>query len=98
MVEQTSARLDALFHALADPTRREILRRLTEGERSVSELAAPFLMSLPAVCKHVAVLEAAGLVSRSLEGRRQMCALNPAGFAPADVWIDGSTSLRSRKV
>jgi len=72
-----SASLDAVFAALADPTRRRIVARLASGTARVGELAAPFAMSLPAVSKHLSVLERAGLLRRQREGRTQRCSLRP---------------------
>ena len=72
--------LSATFTALADPTRRAILARLAKGESIVSDLAAPFDMSLPAVTKHLKVLEGAGLITKTRDAQRRLCALNPAGF------------------
>lgn len=79
--------LDETFAALADPTRREILTTLAEGERTVSELAEPFEMSLPAISKHLTVLERAGLISRERQGRVRRCNLEPEPFAAALEWI-----------
>lgn len=79
--------LDAVFHALADPTRRAMLRTLSTGERKISDLAAPFEMSFPAASKHVRVLEAAGLVQRRVEGRAHYCRIEPAPLAAADEWL-----------
>jgi DNA-binding transcriptional ArsR family regulator len=76
MVERDSAALDRIFHALADPTRRAILRRVAERECSVTELAEPFDMSLAAVGKHVRVLEQAALVRRARRGKFHQCRLN----------------------
>jgi len=88
MVHQsTSARLDGVFHALADPTRRALLTRLTEGETTVSRLASPFPMSLTAVSKHLRVLEEAGLVTRTRHGRESVCRLEPGPLAEAWEWI-----------
>jgi len=86
MVEQHAA-LDTVFHALADPTRRAMLRSLAGGERNVSDLAAPFRMSFSASAKHVKVLEHAGLVRRTVRGRSHVCRLNPAPLAAADKWL-----------
>jgi DNA-binding transcriptional ArsR family regulator len=80
-------RLDDVFHALADPTRRAMLRSLASGERNIGELAAPHAMSLPAASKHVRVLEAAGLVRRRVEGRVHRLSLEPAPLADADAWL-----------
>jgi DNA-binding transcriptional ArsR family regulator len=79
--------LDKVFSALADPTRREILVALAEGDRSVSELAEPFDVSLPAVSKHLSVLERAGLITREREGRVRRCRLDPEPLAGALEWI-----------
>ena len=80
--------LDAAFSALADPTRRAILARLTLGETSVMQLAAPFAMSLPAVSKHLKVLERAGLIGRSRDAQWRPCRLEPAPLKEAALWID----------
>ena len=72
MVEQNSHELDAVFHALSDPTRRAILRHLSSGEQSVSELATPFRMTLAGASKHIKVLESAGLVRRKISGRMHL--------------------------
>src|ERR1700683_1061314 len=88
MQQQTSQRLDATFAALADPTRRAILARLSTGEASVNELAEPFDMSQPAISKHLRVLERAGLISRSREAQRRPCRLEPKPLAEADEWLE----------
>jgi DNA-binding transcriptional ArsR family regulator len=80
--------LSLTFSALADPTRRAILARLATGEASVNELAEPFDMSLPAVSKHLKVLEGAGLISRSREAQWRPCKLEPAALRPVDDWLD----------
>jgi DNA-binding transcriptional ArsR family regulator len=80
--------LDSTFAALADPTRRAILARLTLGEASVMELAKPFAMSQPAISKHLKVLERAGLVSRGRDAQRRPCRLEAAPLAEADGWLD----------
>lgn len=87
MVEQQSAELDAVFHALADPTRRAMLRGLARSERTVGELAAPFDMTLAAASKHIKVLERAGLVRRTIRGRTHSCRLDPAPLRSADEWL-----------
>lgn len=79
--------LDATFAALADPTRRAILARLTVGEASVTEIAGPFAMSQPAISKHLKVLERAGLVSRSREAQRRPCRIQAAPLAEASSWL-----------
>jgi DNA-binding transcriptional ArsR family regulator len=82
--------LSLTFAALADPTRRAMLARLSKGEASVSDLAKPFLkkMSLPAITKHIQVLERAGLVSKSREGQYRPCKLKADGFRDATEWVD----------
>jgi DNA-binding transcriptional ArsR family regulator len=79
--------LDATFHALADPTRRAILARLTEGEATVNELAAPFDISLPAISRHLKVLERAGLISRGRDAQYRPCRLETANLEAAQDWI-----------
>ena len=86
MVEQ-SERLDAVFQALSDPTRREMLRRLTEGDASISELAAPFRMSFAGASKHVKVLETAGLVRRTVKGRTHVLRLRADPLGDAYHWL-----------
>ena len=82
--------LSQTFAALADPTRRAMLARLSEGEASVSDLAKPFLkkMSLPAITKHVQVLERAGLVTKSRDAQWRPCRLNGRGLRPAADWVE----------
>jgi DNA-binding transcriptional ArsR family regulator len=87
MVEQKTHRLDGVFHALADPTRRKMLRSLAAQERTVGELAAPFRMSLAAASKHVRTLERAGLIRRRVHGRSHVCRLNPKPLANAHAWL-----------
>jgi DNA-binding transcriptional ArsR family regulator len=79
--------LDRVFRALADQTRRTILRRLSLSSATVTELAAPLGMSLPGVSKHLTVLEQAGLVDRTVEGRARRCSLTPAALREADDWL-----------
>jgi DNA-binding transcriptional ArsR family regulator len=81
-------RLDLVFHALADRTRRAMIARLARGGASISELASPFEMSLPGASKHVRVLEQAGLVQRSVDGRVHRCELQPGALELADAWIE----------
>lgn len=76
-----------MFGALSDPTRRSMLRRLAGGERTVSELAEPFAMSFAAAAKHVKVLEQAGLLSRTIEGRSHRCRIEAGPLAAADRWL-----------
>lgn len=84
-----SGRLDATFAALADRTRRAILTRLTSGEATVTELAAPFAMSQPAISKHLKVLERAGLIARGRDAQRRPCRLDAARLAEATQWLEG---------
>lgn len=80
--------LDTTFAALADPTRRAILARLALGETSVTELARPFEMSMPAISKHLKVLERAGLIDRGRDAQSRPARLNPAALKTAAAWID----------
>jgi len=80
--------LDTTFAALADPTRRAILARLADGEATVTELAAPFAMSQPAISKHLKVLERAGLITRGREAQRRPRKLEPRPLAEATDWIE----------
>jgi DNA-binding transcriptional ArsR family regulator len=80
--------LSSTFAALADPTRRAILARLALGETSVTELAAPFEMSMPAVSKHLKVLERAGLISRGREAQWRPCQLDAGPLKDASLWIE----------
>lgn len=83
----TDPELDRAFTALADPTRRAILARLSAGEAGVLEVAAPFSMSQPAVSKHLKVLEAAGLISRHRDAQRRLCRLEPQRLAQISEWV-----------
>ncbi|MBT4097153.1 MAG: helix-turn-helix transcriptional regulator [Gemmatimonadetes bacterium] len=87
LVNPQTKRLNALFSALADPTRRAMLRRLSRSGMSVGELSSPFQMSKPAVTKHLKVLERAGLLSRDKQGRVHHCTLQPAPLAQAAGWL-----------
>ena len=89
----TADRLSATFSALADPTRRAILARLAVGETNVTELAEPFAMSLPAVTKHLKVLENAGLISRGREAQYRPCRLEPKALKAATDWLDAYRQL-----
>jgi DNA-binding transcriptional ArsR family regulator len=80
--------LSATFAALADPTRRAILARLAQGETSVSELAAPFAISLPAVSRHLKVLEHAGLIRRGREAQWRPCRIEPDALKEVDAWLE----------
>ena len=88
MVNHVDERLDDVFYALSDPTRREIMGRLADGESTVKELAKPFQMSLPAVSKHLKVLERAGLLIRQVDGRTHRMSLQPEGLKMASEWVD----------
>lgn len=79
--------IDAVFHALANRARRDMLTRLAEGELTVGRLAEPLTMSLAAASKHIQVLERAGLVRRNVLGRRHVCRLDPAPLASATEWL-----------
>src|SRR5829696_7302682 len=81
-------RLDETFAALANPTRRAILARLAEGAATVNELAEPFAMQLPAVSKHIKVLERAGLVVRGQQAQYRPCALDPAPLEEVSSWAE----------
>lgn len=81
-------RLDETFAALANATRRAILARLAEGEANVNELAAPFAMSLPAISKHLKVLEHAGLITRGQRAQYRPCTLDPAPLAAVSSWAE----------
>lgn len=83
-----SASLDGMFHALADPTRRAMVERLSRGPATVSELAQPFSVSLPAVVQHLQVLEASGLVRSTKVGRVRTCQLEPQALKQAELWIN----------
>jgi len=87
MVELQASRLDAVFHALGDATRRRMLRDLSRGERTVSQLAEPFAMSLAAASKHIKALENAGLIRREVRGRTHLCRLAPGPLASAHQWL-----------
>lgn len=83
-----SARLDATFAALADPTRRAIIARLATGEATVMELAKPFAMSQPAISRHLKVLEQAGLISRSRDAQRRPCRIEAKRLEEANQWLE----------
>jgi DNA-binding transcriptional ArsR family regulator len=87
MVESQTARLDSVFHALGDATRRRMLHELASGERTVSQLAEPFAMSLAAASKHIKALENAGLIRREVRGRIHLCRLDPEPLASAHQWL-----------
>ena len=85
--------LSRLFHALADPTRRSILTRLAAGPAPVTELATPTGLRLPTVMRHLSVLEEAGLIATSKDGRVRSCAMVPEALAPARTWIDEQRAI-----
>ena len=87
MVKSSTARLDAVFHALSDSTRRSILRDIAAGEKAVSEVAKPYAMSLAAVSKHLNVLEEAELIARQRRGSFQIVRLNAKSLRPAEQWL-----------
>jgi DNA-binding transcriptional ArsR family regulator len=91
-----SDRLDATFAALADPTRRAILARLSSGEASVTELAEPFAMSQPAISKHLSVLERAGLISRGRDAQRRPARIEGKPLADASAWLEGYRRIWER--
>ena len=88
MVADRSPALDRVFHALAHPARRAMLRRLAEGEHNLTELAAPLRMSFPAASKHVRVLERARLVRRRVVGRNHQCRIEAKPLAEANAWLE----------
>jgi DNA-binding transcriptional ArsR family regulator len=88
MIEFDEQHLDRTFAALADPTRRAIVQRLAKGDASVNELAAPFEMTLPAVSRHLKVLEGAGLLERRREGKYRPCRLDGRALMQAASWIN----------
>lgn len=87
MVNHTDEILNDIFHALADSTRREMVQMMAEKERTVSELAEPFDMSLAGISKHLKVLERANLVERSIHGRTHICRLNAESLSQATQWL-----------
>ena len=91
-------RLSATFAALADPTRRAILARLALGETSVTELAEPFRMSLPAVSKHLKVLERAGLIARSREAQWRPCRIEPGALKGVHDWLEEYRQLWEQRL
>lgn len=97
MLNQRSP-LDLAFHALSDPARRAMVDRLCHGPASVSELAQPFAMSLPAVVQHLQVLEAAGLVRSQKIGRVRTCQVDPAALRAVERWISGRRTEWERRL
>jgi len=87
MVESATPQLDTIFHALGDATRRQMLRTLGGGQRTVSQLAEPFAISLAAASKHIKALESAGLIRREVRGRTHFCSLEPGPLQGAYQWL-----------
>ena len=90
--------LDRAFHALSDPSRRQMLRRLAEGSASVSELARPLQMTLAAVVQHVQVLEASGLIQSRKIGRVRTCSINEDGLRSAEQWLTDRRAVWQRRL
>jgi len=93
-----AAVLDRTFHALSDPTRRAMVQRLSRGPATVSELAKPLSISLPAVMQHLAVLEASGVVTSRKEGRVRTCQVEPKALTAAERWIADRRQLWERRL
>jgi DNA-binding transcriptional ArsR family regulator len=87
MVELQTLELDSIFHALGDATRRGMLSELAQGERTVTQLAEPFEMSLAAASKHIKALEGAGLIRRQVQGRTHICRLDASPLEKASEWL-----------
>src|SRR5579859_7599467 len=87
MVKSNTARLDSIFHALSDPTRRRILRDVAHGEKTVGEVARPYTLTLAAVSKHLNVLESAELIARQRRGSFQIVTLNASALREAEQWL-----------
>lgn len=90
--------LDHVFHALAHPVRRTLVRRLGHGERAVTAISADLGMSKPAISKHLKVLEGSGMISRRIEGRRHLLRVEPAALAEAQRWIDEQRQFWERSL
>jgi DNA-binding transcriptional ArsR family regulator len=95
--ERTSEELDLLFGALADATRRGIIEQLTVGEATVTELAAPYAISLPAISRHLKVLERASIITRSQQGKWRSAQLSPTSLANAQTWLSHNEQLWSER-
>src|SRR6202162_5327205 len=98
MVEHNPTRLDLVFRALSDRTRRAMLERLAKGEHTVGELASPYRMSLAAASKHIQTLQRAGLVKRTVRGRIHYCRIDPRPLARADGWLRGYERLWDTRI
>ena len=92
-MEQYAERLNGIFQALADPTRRAVLGRLGKGPASISELAKPFDMALPSFMKHIHALEGSGLIRTRKDGRVRTCAIEKKPFAVAEAWLSAQRAL-----
>ena len=92
-MEQHAERLNGIFQALADPTRRAVLGRLGKGPASISELAKPFDMALPSFMKHIHLLEGSGLIRTRKQGRVRTCAIEKKPFAVAGAWLSAQRAL-----
>ena len=90
---QYSERLDGIFQALADPTRRAVLQRLSRGPASISELAEPFDMALPSFMKHIRLLEGSGWIQTRKEGRVRTCGLDKKSLAAAEAWLSAQRAI-----
>ncbi len=97
MVVSAAPPLDRVFHALADPARRHMVERLTRGPASVSELARPLTLTLPAVVQHLQVLEASGLIRSKKIGRVRTCTIEPAALRTAERWLAERRTTWERK-
>jgi len=95
--ENEDDRLDRAFLALADPVRRKLVARLSRGPATVNELAEPFAMTKQGVSKHIQVLEGAGLITRTREGQRRPCHLDPAALEALTAWIDSYRLVAERQ-
>jgi len=98
MVKYIDEPLDAVFAALADPTRRQVVKLLASGTRPVTELARPFPMSLPGFTKHLQILENAGLIRREKEGRVVSCTLSADPMKKASVWLDSTREFWEKRL
>ncbi|HVY21415.1 MAG TPA: metalloregulator ArsR/SmtB family transcription factor [Bauldia sp.] len=98
MLNYQATPIDTLFHALAEPTRRQMVERLSRGPATVSDLAKPFAMSLPAIVQHLAVLEDCGLVRSEKVGRVRTCRLEGKGLQMAERWINERRQLWERRL
>ncbi|HEV2472547.1 MAG TPA: metalloregulator ArsR/SmtB family transcription factor [Chthonomonadales bacterium] len=93
MVKYSEEDLDGVFSALSDPTRRQVAEALTEGEKSLTDLARPFRMTMPAVMKHIAVMEHSGILRTEKRGRSRYCRLEPARLVDAQTWLARTSGM-----